>query len=139
YCPECGRLQRSMVVRAVEPGAPSAAPAPHPGSPHDEPYQFYPGREAPAPEQGAPNADQSYQYPDAARQHPDQPDPYAQQYTDHGGHGGEAPEPQQGQGGWETHADPAAYHDHSEQPGDHVYAQDDYQDQANGTHQSYGG
>jgi hypothetical protein len=126
YCPECGRLQRSMVVRAVEPGAPSAPPAPHPGSPQQQPYPFYPDREAPAaPERGEPHADQSYHYPDAARQYPDQQDPYAQQpYSEHGWDGTEPAEQGQGHDQWAAQADPAAYQDHQ---GDHVYAREEYQ------------
>src|SRR2546430_702246 len=62
YCPVCGRLQRSMVVRATPPGpreAPDAPPAgPPPGQPGDEPISFYPSREPAAadhlPEPGPP-------------------------------------------------------------------------------------
>ncbi|HSR22422.1 MAG TPA: hypothetical protein VLW53_02645, partial [Candidatus Eisenbacteria bacterium] len=111
----CGRLQRSMVVRAVEPGAPSAPPAQRPGPAHEQPYQFYPDREAPAAEPAEGQPDQGSHYPDSAWQQPDQPDPYAeQQYTDQGWQTGE-----QARDSWaaepEQHPEPA--------PGDHVYAQ----------------
>src|SRR5215831_13561733 len=89
YCPECGRLQRSMVVRAVEPGAPSQPPAPSSGSPHDRPYQFYPDREAQV-ESTEPHSDQTHTQPGAAPQAPDQHDPYAyQQHPEQGWHGEE--------------------------------------------------
>jgi hypothetical protein len=59
YCPDCGRLQRSMVVRAVETGPRTARQAPPPPAP-------------PAPPQGGRSyADQS-QYPDPSQQHSDQ-------------------------------------------------------------------
>jgi hypothetical protein len=59
YCPDCGRLQRSMVVRAVETGPRTARQAPPPPAP-------------PLPPQGGrPFADQS-QYPDPSQQHSDQ-------------------------------------------------------------------
>jgi len=118
YCPECGRLQRSMVVRAVDPAAPSAPPAaPRSDGPHEQPLQFYPDREAP-PEQPAAPPDQASYYPDSSWQHPDQHDPYAQQqqqqYADQGwqaeGEAGQADA--YGQDAW------------SAQPGDEqVYAQ----------------
>jgi zinc-ribbon domain len=114
YCPECGRLQRSMVVRAVDPNVPSRPAAPNPGSSHDQPYQFYPGREG----GGAEHTEQ--QHPDAAPQHPDQPDPYAQQYSEHDWRGG-----QTNDGYGEQTPYPA-------QGGDQVYAQHDNE------HQPYG-
>jgi hypothetical protein len=70
YCPVCGRLQRSMVVRAREPGPQRAPQAPPPGPAHEGPVSFYPDREPSAagepepPEPPAPGP-------------PDQPDPYA--------------------------------------------------------------
>ena len=51
YCPECGRLQRSMVVRSVDPNDQGAPPAPYSGSSHEQPYQLYPDRDAAAAEQ----------------------------------------------------------------------------------------
>src|SRR5690348_12308890 len=85
YCPECGRLQRSMVVRAVDPNVASPPAAPYPGSSHEQPYQFYPGREA----GGAEHVEPAEQHPDPAPQHPDQQDPYAQQYPEHDWRGGQ--------------------------------------------------
>ena len=59
YCPDCGRLQRSMVVRAVETGPRTGRQAPPPPVP-------------PVPPQGGRSyADQS-QYPDPSQQHSDQ-------------------------------------------------------------------
>src|SRR5215472_13648930 len=84
YCPECGRLQRSMVVRAVEPGQ-GAPPAPPPGKREEQPISFYPNRDAQPAQPAEYQPDQSTYYPEAAPQHPDQRDPYAeQQYPDQG-------------------------------------------------------
>jgi zinc-ribbon domain len=122
YCPECGRLQRSMVVRAVDPNAPSPPrplPAPSPGSPHDQPYQFYPDREAEAAEQAA--GTQAPQGPGgAAEQHPDQHDPYSQQYPEQDWRGGQHADANGGQ---------APYAEHG---GDQVYAQQDQEQQPYG-------
>src|SRR5262249_6192454 len=110
YCPECGRLQRSMVVRSVDPNAPSAPSAQYSGSSHDQPYQFYPDREAAAAEQVEPTEPP----PAAGQQHPDQHDPYA----DH------SPEPDW-RGGEQTDAygEQTPYAQHG---GDQVYAQQEH-------------
>jgi hypothetical protein len=77
YCPVCGRLQRSMVVRARDPGSqgapPPAPPAPPPPArpPEGQIIQFYPGRDAPPADQGPRHPEQTQQHPDP---HPDQPD-----------------------------------------------------------------
>jgi zinc-ribbon domain len=80
YCPECGRLQRSMVVRAVPPGTKSVPPAPPSGrqSYDDQPQ----------------HPDPSQQYSDQTERHPGQPEPY----TDQGWYpaGGGQPADQQG-------------------------------------------
>jgi len=107
HCPECGRLQRSMTVRAVDANAP---PPPYSGSSQDQPYQFYPDREAPTQQ-----AEPATQHPDAAPQHPDQHDPYAQRYPEHA---------------WGEEQQTDVYGErtpYGEQGEDRVYAQQDYQ------------
>src|SRR5215472_17065786 len=78
YCPECGRLQRSMVVRAVEPGQ-GAPPPPPPGQREQQPTSFYPNRDAQPAQPAEYQPDQSSYYPDSAPRHPDQHDQYAEQ------------------------------------------------------------
>src|SRR5215469_7964248 len=78
YCPECGRLQRSMVVRTADQSTPGPPPTAPSGTSHDQPYHFYPDRETPAAEQAGP-----------AAEHPDQQDPYAQQRPEHDWRGGQ--------------------------------------------------
>src|SRR5215469_5838977 len=116
YCPECGRLQRSMVVRTADPSTPGPPPTAYSGASHDQSYQFYPDREAPAAEQAAP-----------AEQHPDQQDPYAQQqYPDHEWHAGQQADAQ----GEQT---PPA-----EAGGGQVYARQDYDQQQSWSETGYG-
>jgi zinc-ribbon domain len=133
YCPECGRLQRSMVVRAVEPGATSPPPAQHPDTAHEQPFQFYPDQEAPAAEPAEAQPDQASHYPDSAWHQPDQPDPHAQQqYADQGWQAGEqqdheswAAEPEQyPEPAPEQYPEPAPeqYPEPAPDAGDHVYA-----------------
>jgi hypothetical protein len=129
YCPECGRLQRSMVVRAVDPNAPKAPsppspqPAPYPGTPHDQPNQFYPDREAEAAAAAAEHA-AGTQAPQglggAAEQHPDQHDPYSQRYPEQDWRGGQHAD---------ANGEQAPYAEHG---GDQVYAQQDHEQQAYG-------
>jgi hypothetical protein len=126
YCPECGRLQRSMVVRMVEPGAPPG-PAPPTRPPHEQPPAFTPDREAqPTAE---PPTDQSHHY-DPAPPHSDQPDPYAsQQHSDQGWYAAEEQPDAHGQPiydheQWQETEPPA--HEQQPQPGaGQVYAQHD--------------
>ena len=114
YCPECGRLQRSMVVRSVDPNDQGAPPAPYSGSSHEQPYQLYPDRDAAAAEHQGP----AEQHPDAAPQHPDQHDPYAQQHPEqdwrggqHDAYGAQAPYTPTPPGGDQVYAQ----HDHDQQ------------------------
>jgi zinc-ribbon domain len=122
YCPECGRLQRSMVVRAVEPGGSGPAAAQP-----EQPYQYHPGQEA--------EPSQPAEHPPG--QPPHEHDPYAgHQYADQGWYAGEAaaagtehdqhPDATYPHDSWEAqpghHAEPA-------QPGgDQVHAQPTYPD-----------
>src|SRR5215472_3232221 len=118
YCPECGRLQRSMVVRTgdPDPSTPGPPPTTYSGASHDQPYHFYPDRDAPAAEQAGP-----------AEQHPDQQDPYAQQqYSEHDWRGGP---PTDGYG------EQAPY---TEAGGDQVYARQDYDQQQSWSETGYG-
>src|SRR5947208_2255193 len=121
YCPECGRLQRSMVVRAVEPDAPSAPPTPRPDAPREEPFHFYPDREAPPAQPADAHADQASYQQDPSWQQPDQPDPYAPQYTDQGW-AGEQPQPapggadQYGHDAWASDAQHGADQVYARQP-----------------------
>lgn len=127
YCPECGRLQRSMVVRSVEPGAPSPGPA-RPAPAHEQPLQFYPDREAPV-------------HPDAGGQHPDQPDPYGdQRYDDeHGNPSWYRPEaaPAEAGAAQPHEQDPWEGYQQPEQGGDQGYAQHGYEDQTYASDQSW--
>jgi hypothetical protein len=77
YCPECGRLQRSMVVRAVEPAARSVPPVAPPGQPSYSEEPQYP--------------DPSH-HQQQAEQHPDQHEPYDEQGWDQAGGGQPASE-----------------------------------------------
>jgi hypothetical protein len=72
YCPECGRLQRSMVVRAVEPAARSVPPVAPPGQPSYSEEPQYP--------------DPSH-HQQQAEQHPDQHEPFDEQGWDQAGGG----------------------------------------------------
>jgi zinc-ribbon domain len=124
YCPECGRLQRSMVVRAVEPGAQKAPPAPLPGASREQPIQFYPNREAPPAPPADAQPDPASYNPGSTWQQPDQPDQHAQQYSDQGWQAGEqSPAGDEhgqayAQDGW---GEPAPHQEQAE--GDHAYAQ----------------
>jgi len=113
YCPVCGRLQRSMVVRATDPGPRGTPPVPRapavpPAAPSPEgQVHFYPDRDAPATDEGQRYPEQTQQHSEP--RHPDQPDPsagtgYDQQHADPGWPGAQA----------STSGEP---------PGDHVYAQ----------------
>src|SRR6266700_6167359 len=87
YCPECGRLQRSMVVRTAPPASSGAPPAPSPRPAPGQPYEFSPGREAPP---AGPGPDPSTYSPDAAPHQPDQPAPYGEPHqSEQGWHAGE--------------------------------------------------
>jgi hypothetical protein len=101
YCPECGRLQRSMVVRAVEPGG-SVPAAAQP----EQPYQYHPGQEA--------EPSQPAEHPPG--QPPHVHDPYAgHQYADQGWYAGEA-------------AAAGTQHDQHPDDGNQVHAQPAYPD-----------
>ncbi len=131
YCPECGRLQRSMVVRSVDPNAPRAPgpPPPPPGAPPEQPpIAFYPDREPQPAPPVEPYPDQSQPYPDAGWHNPDQVDPYAQQpYADQGWQGDEQAD------GYAESAQawpaPAEQEHDTEQAAGNVYAQHEYQEQ----------
>src|SRR5260370_15902518 len=129
YCPECGRLQRSMVVRAVEPGAPSAPPRPGPGQQPDQPPQFHPAR-APQPGQPAePPPDQGWYAGEQAPGHaghdqnmdyweaqPAQPEPPAPGGDQGNGQSDRHDAPDQGQWPEPAH-DPYAARQPHDQPG----------------------
>jgi hypothetical protein len=137
YCASCGRLQRSMVVRSSEPtpGATPPPPPPPPGPQHDPRYSFYPDRQEPGtPLQ--PNETQGFrgdpglaqpayaaQPQQPTQQHPDsiQPDQYGQNDW----YGGEQGQPPPGTSEAEA--------------GDHVYAQQSYDQHGYGQEgQAYG-
>ena len=77
YCPDCGRLQRSMVVRAVESGSRSAPPPPPPAPvPQPPPAAPPPG---PVPPQGPQSYADQPQYPDPSHQYSDQAEAHSGQ------------------------------------------------------------
>ena len=77
YCPDCGRLQRSMVVRAVEPG-PRSAPKQPPQAPVPPPPPAGPPP-GPVPPEGSPSYADQPQYPDPSEQYSDQAEAHSGQ------------------------------------------------------------
>ncbi len=101
YCPECGRLQRSMVVRSVDPGAPSPPPPAHPNPSGQQP--------------GQPDPRADPQYADHGW--------YAAHQTD-------APaEPARGHEAWAAEAGQPPYDERSAQAPDQRHGQQAYQEQ----------